>query len=347
MWYNLFNTMIKSRTTTLNDVAALAGVSHQTVSRVVNGHPSVSKKALERVQKAINELNYQPNSAARHLATQRSKVIGVVSYGLIHYGPAQLLTSFEQAAQVRGYGLSNVNVNDLTFEEISRAIQSLRRQRVDGIILFAPLVNIEQTHLEQICADLPLVMTDAEPQAGRYVTIIDQFTGGRLAAQHLLGLGHKQIALITGPLDWYAAILRHQGWQSVLQQARIEAVATIESDWTHAGGYRATLQLLESGVSFTALLVANDHMALGALRAMHERGVSLPQDVSVVGFDDAPEAAYLEPPLTTIRQDFSTRAQQGLDQLIAQIENPADSHQLTMLVPELIVRESTAPPRPQ
>ena len=337
--------MLKIRPTTINDVAARAGVSYQTVSRVINQHPSVSKGALERVRTAIEALNYQPSNAARNLATQRSKIIGVISYGTIHYGPAQMLASLERAAHSSDYALSNVNVGDLTFEEISAAIQTLRRQRVDGLILFAPLIGIAHTDVESICADLPLVITDAEPQPGRAVASIDQFTGGRLAAQHLIGLGHRQIALLSGPLSWYDALLRHQGWLSALQQAGLTPAATMHSDWTPADGYRATASLLETGTPFTGLLVANDQMALGALRALHERGLALPRDVSVVGFDDIPEAAFLEPPLTTVRQDFSSLAQRSLDQLRACIDQPSAPRHLTMLVPELIVRSSTAVPR--
>lgn len=337
--------MLKNKPTTINDVVARAGVSYQTVSRVINQHPSVSKDALERLRTAIEALNYQPSNAARHLATQQSNVIGVISYGATHYGPAQMLAGLERAAQNSGYTLSNINIGDLRISGISAAIQTLRRQRVDGLILFAPLIGIAHADLEGICANLPLVITDAEPQPGRAVASIDQFTGGRLAAQHLIQLGHRQIALLSGRLTWYDALLRHQGWLSALQQAGLTPTATMQSDWTPAGGYRATAQLLEAGTPFTGLLVANDQMALGALRALHERGLKLPRDVSVVGFDDIPEAAFLEPPLTTVRQDFSSLAQRSLDQLKACIDQPSAPRQLTMLVPELIVRASTAGPR--
>jgi DNA-binding LacI/PurR family transcriptional regulator len=336
--------MQKNRATTINDVAALAGVSYQTVSRVINQHPSVSKTALERVHRAIQTLNYQPNNAARLLASQRSQTIGVVSYGTIHYGPAQLLASLEQAAHTSGYTLSNVNVASLSFADIGAAIQTLRRQRVDGLILFAPLVDIAHTDLESICADLPLVITDAEPQVGRAVTSIDQFTGGRIAAQHLIKLGHRRLAVINGPLAWYDALLRQQGWLSAMQQAELSPVASFESDWTPAGGYACTKTLLETGQPFTGLLVANDQMALGALRALHERGIVLPEQVSVVGFDDIPEAAFLEPPLTTVRQDFSSLAHNSLAQLRQCIEHPDTPPRLLMLVPELVVRSSTASP---
>ena len=337
--------MQKSKSTTINDVAALAGVSYQTVSRVINQHPSVSKTALERVQNAIQSLNYQPSNAARHLATQRSKTIGVVSYGTIHYGPAQLLASLEQAAGDSGYTLSNVSVSHLTLADISAAIQTLRRQRVDGLLLFAPLIGIAHTDLESICADLPLVITDAEPQVGRAVTSVDQLTGGRLAALCLIQLGHRQIALINGPLHWYAALLRQQGWLSALQQAGLSPVAAYESDWTAQGGYNCTKALLKTGTPFTGLLVANDQMALGALRALHERGLNLPEDVSVIGFDDIPEAAFLEPPLTTVRQDFGSLARQSLEQLKNCIEQPQAPRQRTMMIPELIVRASVAVPK--
>ncbi len=336
---------LRTKTATINDVAQRAGVSYQTVSRVINHHPSVAHETRERVQTAIRALDYHPSTVARSLATKHSASIGVVSYGIAHFGPAQMLASLESAARERGYSLSDVSVSELTTEQIGQALQTLRSQRVDGIIMFAPLLAAGDAQIEDLCADLPLVLTDAEPKAGRYVTAVDQFTGARLAAQHLLGLGHRRIALVNGPLRWYAALLRHQGWLSVLHQSKLQAVADLEADWTAAGGYRATRGLLESGADFTALLVGNDQMALGALRALHERGLSLPRDVSVVGFDDIPEAPYLEPPLTTIRQDFSVLARQGLDQLITRIETPERANQLTLLVPSLIVRDSTAVPR--
>jgi DNA-binding LacI/PurR family transcriptional regulator len=336
--------MQKSKTTTINDVAALAGVSYQTVSRVINQHPSVSQKALEQVQSAIRTLNYQPSNAARHLATSRSATIGVISYGTLHYGPAQTLASLEVAAHKIGYTLSNVNVADLSFSEISNAIQTLRRQRVDGLIIFAPLIDIEHTDLEGICADLPVVFTATEPQPNRAVTSIDQFTGARLGAQHLIQLGHQKIVLLNGPLDWYDALLRQQGWLSALQQADLTPVADFESDWTAAGGYQKTSALLDSKLEFTGLLVANDQMALGALRALHERNINLPEEVSIVGFDDIPESAFLEPPLTTVHQDFVALAKQSLQRLKACMENPNVIEHLTVLVPKLIVRASTAAP---
>jgi DNA-binding LacI/PurR family transcriptional regulator len=334
-----------TRATTLRDVAAIAGVSHQTVSRVINGHPSVSQKTLERVNQAIAKLNYQPNSAARNLATHRSNIIGAVSYSITNFGPAKLLTSFEKVARLRGYVLSNLTIQNLNPEEITHAIQNLRRQRVCGIILFASMIAIPQAELEHLCGNLPLIMADIEPQQGRYISAADAFTGTRLATQHLIGLGHRRIALLSGPLDWYAALLRNQGWQSVLDQAKIQAVANVEGDWTVSGGYQIVKQWLEAGLSFTGLLAGNDQMALGAMRALREHGLSIPKDVSVIGYDDLPEAAYFEPPLTTLREDFDARAQQSLDQLIARIENPADVRPLSLLIPELVVRESTAPPR--
>ncbi len=337
--------MQKAKLTTINDVAARAGVSYQTVSRVINQHPSVSKQALERVQEAIQALKYQPSNAARHLAKQQSAMIGVISYGTLHYGPAQTLASLEREAHELSYTLSNVNVTDLSFAQISAAIQTLRRQRVDGLIIFAPLIDIEHTDLESICADLPVVFTATEPQPKRAVTAIDQFTGARLGAQHLLQLGHQHIALLNGPLDWYDALLRQQGWLSALQRAGITPAADLESDWTAAGGYQQISALLESGTPFTGLLVANDQMALGALRALHQHNYKLPEDVSIVGFDDIPESAFLEPPLTTIHQDFAALAHQSLLQLKACMEHPNLKQHLRVLIPELIIRSSTTTPK--
>jgi len=334
---------LRAKSTTINDVAQHAGVSYQTVSRVINDHPSVAQETRSRVHRAIRQLDYHPSAVARSLAQKQSTTLGVVSYGIFHAGPAQMLARLESAASERGYDLAHVNVGTLSHTQLEQAIQKLRRQRVQGIIVFAPLLEAGAEPLETLCPDLPMVITDAEPRVGRFVSAVDQFTGGRLAAQHLIGLGHTEFALVSGPLSWYAALIRQQGWLSVLEQHKLTPQATLQADWTARGGYQAVCELLERHTPFSALLMGNDQMALGALWALEQRGLSVPGAVSVVGFDDLPESPYYSPPLTTVRQDFAQLAQQSLDQLVACIETPERAQQLTMLLPSLVVRSSTAP----
>ena len=333
------------QTATINDVARHAGVSYQTVSRVINQHPSVSAETRERVLQAVQLLDYHPSAAARMLAAKRSSLIGVVTSGLAHYGPGKMLASLDTAARNLGYKISMLQIVEFSSAEISSAIQQLRQQQVEGIIVFIPTQEVGANQIEQLCGGLPVVITDAEPGIGRYVTNMDHISGTRAAAQHLLTLGHRRIGFINGPLDWYSGMMRRQGWLSALNQAKLSPIAEFEGDWSAHSGYQATTQLLEQKLDITGLLVGNDQMALGALHALHQHNLELPRDMSVVGFDDIPDAEFFEPALTTVRQDFSHLAQLALEQLLAQVDQKDKINELKMISPHLLVRGSTAPPR--
>ncbi len=326
---------------TIKDVASHAGVSYQTVSRVINGHPAVKAATRVRVENAIQVFNYHPNGAARSLVSQRSTTLGIISFGTTFYGPAQMVASIEQAARLRGYGLSYANLSALSILELTDAIKTLRRQSVGGLLIVAPLLEVETASLESLCKDLPFVLIDAESSAKHPFSAIDQFAGGRLSAEHLIALGHRNIALLSGPQTWYDAKLRNKGWRTALHHAKLEPVQDVAGNWSAGSGYQATKQLLER-CSFTGLLVGNDQMALGALRALHEHGLRIPEDVSVVGFDNMPETAFFEPPLTTVEQDFASLGQRSLEQLIALIEKPELAPRMQVIVPKLIERSSTA-----
>lgn len=330
------------RSTTIVDVARQAGVSYQTVSRVVNHHPSVKPETRSKVLAAIQALDYQPNSLARSLASRRSTALGLISFGTTFYGPAQMVANLEQTARAKGYTLSLASINSLRSEELSQAVQTLLRQRVDGLMVIAPLQQVESARLEQLCPGTPLVLIDAEPTAQIPFTSIDQYSGARQAAQHLLQLGHQQIAFIGGPTNWHDALQRQRGWLSALREARLEPVAQLEGDWGADSGYQAVQNLLVKSSAFTALLVANDQMALGALLALSEAGLQVPQQVSLVGFDNIPESAFFQPPLTTIDQDFVTLAQRSLEQLLALIEMPELAPKMQLIPAQLLVRRSTA-----
>lgn len=334
-----------SKAATIKDVAKRAGVSYQTVSRVINDHKSVKLETRSRVQEAIKAFNFHPNNAARRLASPRPTTIGIISFGTTHYGPSQMVSSIEQAARTRGYGLCYANLSALSIQELTDAIQTLRRQSVDGLLIVAPLLEVESASIGKLCPALPFVLIDAETSTKLPFSSIDQFMGGRLAAQHLIELGHQRIALLNGPQNWYDAKLRNQGWRSALHEARLEPLAEIEGNWSAASGYEATQKLLKLKRNFSALLVGNDQMALGALRALHEHDFKIPEDVSIIGFDNMLESAYFEPPLTTVHQDFLTLGQRSLEQLIALIEKPELAPRMQVIAPSLVVRSSTAAPQ--
>lgn len=333
---------------TIHDVARHAGVSHQTVSRVMNEHPSVAATTRQKVLDAIQTLRYQPNLAARSLVTQRSGTLGVVGFGLTYYGPAQMIVNIEQAARARGYGVALASLPELSENEIERSLLELRRQNVDGILLIAPLRGADTGRIRHLCGDVPFVLVDADDASsepgGVPGATIDQKAGACLAAQHLISLGHERIAMLSGPQRWHDGRLRLEGWREALTEAGISPAAVLEGDWSAASGFGLTQELLAGRTPFTGLLVGNDQMALGALWALHERGVAVPDDVSIVGFDDIPESRFFHPPLTTVRQDFAALGALSLAALLGALEPGASSRSAHVLKPELLLRASTAAP---
>lgn len=334
--------IVKSKPITLNDVARRAGVSYQTVSRVINDHPNVAEVTRKRVLRAIRELGYRPNRAARSLVTRRSQTVGIISYGTRYYGPAQMLVNIEAALRAKGYGLTLATVEALSREALEQATRELLDHNVDGLVMITPLADIDMPGVVALCAGTPFVMIDVDPGERIPSVAIDQRLGARLAAEHLIALGHRAIAEISGPLSWNDARLRHEGHLAALSAAGLAPLASVQGDWSAASGYRAMQQLLTQAPELTAVVAGNDQMALGALRALREAGRAVPAQVSVIGFDDIPEAAYFAPPLSTIRQDFSALGQQSADYLLSLIAAPQTPAHQRLLAPELIVRHSTA-----
>jgi DNA-binding LacI/PurR family transcriptional regulator len=327
----------------MTDVARLAGVSHQTVSRVLNDHPNVREQTRVRVRAAIAELGYRPNRAARALVTGRSQLIGVVAQNSTLYGPASLLAAFEQAAGESGFAVSVGSVRSLDRRSITEAVERHLDQRVAGIVVIAPVASASEA-LEHMPAGVPLVSIDGDPGGSTTLVTVDQAAGARDATRFLLDAGHRTVWHVSGPADWFDATGRIEGWRSVLEQAGAEVPPLMPADWSAASGYRAG-QVLARMPEVTAIFAANDHLALGVLRALSERGRRVPDDVSIVGFDDVPEAAYFIPPLTTVRQDFDAVARASLDLLLAQIESGEPTAQRHTIAPTLVVRGSVAPPR--
>ncbi len=337
---------MSDRRATLHDVARYCSVSYQTVSRVVNHHPYVAEETRERVLKAIEELGYRPNRAAQSLAANRSHVLGMLTFGIENYGPAQVMIHTEQAARAAGYDLIFVHTPDSHIESLRAALKRLLHWQVDGLILITPLTNISLDDVRSLSGDYPMVQIGIERGASVPSVGVNQQRGGELVADYLLALGHEQIAEIAGPDDWFDAAERHHGFGAQLARANTAPTATIHGDWSARSGYEATTNLLASGARFSALFCANDQMAVGALQALNKAGRRIPEDISLIGFDDIPEAAYLIPPLTTVRQDFAAVGQQGIAGLLQRIAEPDGEPQQIHIEPTLIERQSTAPRKP-
>jgi DNA-binding LacI/PurR family transcriptional regulator len=325
------------------DVARLAGVSHQTVSRVLNEHKNVSEQTRLKVRAAIAELGYRPNRTARALVTGTSKVIGVVAPNTALYGPSSMLTAFEQAAQESGFAVNVGSVRSLNERSIADAVERHLDQRVAGLVVIAPVVSAGPA-LARLPEDIPLVTIDGDPERASTLVTVAQVAGARAATEHLLAAGHSTVWHISGPADWFDAAGRVRGWEAALREAGAEQPPLLTGDWSAESGYRNG-KLLARLPEVTAVFTANDHIALGLLRALSEHGRRVPEEISIVGFDDVPQAAYYTPPLTTVRPDFDAVATAGVELLLAQIESgTADVTARRTIAPTLIIRDSVAPP---
>ncbi|CAN3700636.1 Lactose operon repressor [Microbacterium sp. MM2322] len=319
------------------DVARRAGVSHMTVSRVLNAHPNIRETTRTRVLQAIDEMNYTPSSIARALATRRARRIGVLIDGPVQNGPNSTLRALEIAAREVGYAVSAFSIGDDDASQMDSGVVELVTQGVDALCVIAPRESSLDL-LRQQATGLPTIVIKAEADESWHTVGVDQRAGARLAVDHLVGLGHRTIAHLAGPLDWLDARERVQGWRKSLAEAGLPEGPYVIGDWTSDFGF-------EFGRSFdlgetTAVFAANDQIALGVVHGLHSRGLRVPDDVSVVGFDDLSDARHFLPPLTTVRQDFAALGKLALQQIIAAIEGDIEpSHD--MIQPNLIVREST------
>jgi DNA-binding LacI/PurR family transcriptional regulator len=331
----------RPRPPVMADVAVLAGVSHMTVSRVLNDHPSVAPETRERILAAMRSLGYRPNTLARALATGRTRTVGVVALATALHGPTSTLLAVEAAAQTAGYYLSIVRLRAITRRSITEAARGLQERGVDGIIIIAPHTWAPQA-LRDVVDGVPLVAV--EGGAGPVPTAaVDQERGAALAVHHLLSLGHATVWHVGGPKDWLEAQARERGWRGSLARAGRRQPPALAGGWGVRSGYDAGRRLLAEK-DVTAVFVANDQMALGVLRAFHEAGVEVPGQVSLVGFDDVPEAAYFTPPLTTVRQDFQEVGRRALQLLLDQVTGGNQEERHVVVEPRLVVRASTSPP---
>jgi DNA-binding LacI/PurR family transcriptional regulator len=331
----------KARAPSIRDVARLAGVSHQTVSRVLNDHPSIREATKARVLAVMGELQYRPNRAARALVKGRSRTIGVVSASSEQYGPASSIAAIQDAARDAGYYVNTANLTSVDRESIEAALDHLMYQAVEGIVVIAPQVRVFDV-LSELLIDVPFVTMQSTGRLEDHALSVDQIGGARLATRHLIELGHRNIYHLAGPQDWIEAEARMRGFLEEMGARDVPTTAPILGDWTADFGYFAGRELLRIR-DFTAIFSSNDQMALGLMHAIRDAGLNIPRDISVVGFDDIPEAAHFWPPLTTVRQDFKELGRRCIALLLGDIAGDTDGYHGT-IEPELIVRDSTAPP---
>lgn len=328
-----------ARAANIFDVARLAGVSHQTVSRVLNDLPNVRPATKERVENAIAQLRYSPSPAARALVTRRTRTIGLITPGLSDYGPTSIAMHFTIAARAARYSVDSVSAPDSDAVVVRAVIESLLRQRVDALVVIVDDATVLE-FIRGLDLSIPLVAVAASPRRSTHIVSIDQYRGARSAVLHLAELGHTRIHHLAGPASAPDAIERVRGWRDELIAQRLEVPELIQGDWTAASGYAIGQSLeLDAG---TAAFASNDQMAIGLLSALRERGLRVPEDISVVGFDDVPESPYLYPPLTTVRQDFAALGGLIMQKVLVAVEEPESATEDTPLATKLIVRQSTA-----
>ena len=322
------------------DVARRPGVSVMTVSRALNDFPGVSLETRQRVEAAVADLGYRANTAARVLAGGRSRTLGVVAVEAEQFGQSRMLYGIEAAARGAGHVVSFVTLDPET-EELSDAVDHLWAAQVEGILAIAPVRPVVEA-IAELDTGLPMVVMGGDPSLRGSTVTIDQEEGARRAVNHLLDLGHRTVHHIRGPAGWIDAAARERAWAETLEARGAPVAPVVDGDWTARAGHRAGQQLAgDPGV--TAVFAANDQTALGLLRALHEAERRVPEDVSVVGYDDTPESAYLVPPLTTVRQDFGEMGRRGVELLLDLVgeDEPVPTH--VVVAPELVVRASTSP----
>jgi DNA-binding LacI/PurR family transcriptional regulator len=324
------------------DVAAVAKVSYQTVSRVLNGHPSVRPETRTAVLDAVEKLDYRPSNAARTLKTGRSRTLGVLVLDVADSDGLTSLYGIEHSARELGYFVGIGALDSIDRASVQAAAGRLAEQSIAGLLIIAPIETAGDA-LAALPSSLPVVAIEGTDKSGVSSVGIDQTRGARLATEYLLELGHKTVFHVGGPAEWMQTQDRLAGWRAALENAGAEVPLSLPGDWTAQSGYEAGL-LLSRMSDMTAVFAGNDQMALGLLLAFSERGLSVPGDVSVVGFDDGADAPYYNPPLTTVRQDFREVGRRAIELLVGQVEGAPRTAEHLYVGPELIVRRSSASP---
>lgn len=325
------------------DVARLAGVSAQTVSRVMSGLDNVRPDTARRVHSAVEQLGYRVHAAAASLASGRTRILGVIVVSTDRYSSAALGVGIEQAAAANGYTVTTAAVADhASSDAFLDAFDRLERQGAEGIVLGVP-VELDSPSMRTRTQRTPATRTDRVTLETGAPLAVDQNEIARLAVEHLLDLGHQTVWHVSGDEYWAETVQRRQVWEQVLTERGITPPPVIPGDWTPESGYRAG-RTIAAIPGATAVFVSSDEMAFGVIRALHEAGRNVPEEVSVVSVDDIALAAYASPALTTVRQPFEALGRAAALRLIAEIEGTDPVGDIPPITPTLVVRSSTAPP---
>ena len=342
---------MRKKSITIKEIARAAGVSAQTVSRVLNDRPDVSAETRSNIQRIMTETGYSPNILARSLIQGRSHTIGVVGYGLSYYGPSRILTGIERQANELGYSLLLGLLRRPEDNSGEDLFANLLSRKVDGVIWAVPEIGPERTTLlaRVESAPVPVVFINMEPREGISVAAMDNVSGARQAVEHLLTQGCQKIGLISGPEGWWESRQREAGWRAALSATgrfspRDLDRLRVNGDWYPASGERGLEQLLRQEPGLDAVLACNDPMALGALQAARRLGKRVPFDLAVAGYDDVPEANFYFPPLTTVRQPLAEMGSEAVLMLHRALSHPDEDPyppEQVWLRPELVIRAST------
>lgn len=320
-------------------VAKHAGVSHQTVSRVLNSPNSVRPQTRERVRASIVELGFRRNLAARSLVTQLSGLIGIVWTGSGYFGPGSTVAAIEGAARAAGYSALVTAVSDKDEAELAAVLEAFRDRGVEGIAVVAPHHHMAE-HIRGAAGGVPMVIVadmGADPEF--HVVSVDQAMGAEMATNYLLHRGAATVSHVSGPLDWFDAVARIAGHTQALTDAGIKVPRAWVGDWTAERGYEIAREMVATSSVPPAILCGNDMTALGLLAGFREAGLEAPADVAVIGFDDVDGAGFFSPPLTTMRQPFAELGSLCLEVLLQAIAGEAPA--VHRIVPELVVRGSS------
>jgi len=334
---------------TIKDVAQAAGVSTQTVSRVMNKFSYVSGETRQRVETVVGQLGYRPSTLARSLSQQRSYTLGVVTLGLKYIGPSRTLNGIADKADDLGYMLLMKELDNFETGRIDDVIDSLLARQVDGIVWVAPEISDNHAWVDGRLERIPVPVLFLAMQSRKGISSVstNNYQGGVLATQHLLDCGRKKIGHISGPYGWWEPDKRRRGWCETLEAAgfNVSESHCAEGNWSSASGEQAFIQLLETYPDMDAVFVANDQMALSVLREANRRGIRIPEQLSVVGFDNIPESAYFYPSLTTISQDLQLLGEQAVQTVVEMIQTRHENQPVIarsrFIEPTLVVRESS------
>jgi LacI family transcriptional regulator len=335
---------------TIYDVAKEAGVSRQTVSRVLNNRIDVSDETRERIQIIIGKLGYHPSAVAQSLSRQKSFLFGVVTAGLKYTGPSRTLSGITSKAEELGYGLLIKELASFSANNILPILQWFQSHQVEGIIWAAPEIGDNRNWLDKQLPgiDVPIIFLTMEKRENVSIVSIDNFQGAKVGTEHLIKSGRKNIGHISGPLDWWEARQRKQGWISAMEEAGLDPTENMcsEGNWSSKSGKAAFCDLLQKFPEMDAVFVGNDQMALSVLQTAFEKNKKIPDDLMVVGFDGIPESEFYCPSLTTVCQNQDELGSMAVEELVLVVENKnmaenGNKPKYLTIKPELVIRQSS------